>query len=104
MHQFLFSFFEDEKGEKNCVGVVGFDELDSDVEAPCGLSVLLHHLSLQVGLKVILVLTHLCRISPRVRSSVVGRAVRCDGGRLVCRLFLQKRGALSAGRGLQLRR
>ena len=104
VHQFLFGFLEYEESEQYCVGVVGFDELDSDVEAPRGLSVLFQNQSLQVGLKVILVLAHLRGISPGVRPSVAGRAVGCDSGGLVCRFFLQKRGALSACGGLQLRR
>ena len=41
MHQFLFSLFEDEESEQDSIGIVGFDELYSDVEASCCLAVLL---------------------------------------------------------------
>jgi hypothetical protein len=36
--QFLFSLFQDEEGEQDSVGIVGFDELYCDVESPCGFS------------------------------------------------------------------
>jgi len=83
MHQFLFSLFEDQESEQDSIGVVGFDELYSDMESSCCLAVLLQDQSFQVLFEVVLVLTDLTGVSSWMRPSIGWRTVVGDSWRLI---------------------